>query len=229
MYKFSRCETVQVFHHAVVVDDGQLAVGEANCHEIVILLRTRMVWIVLHLLGAHQGSSCRAVMAVGDVHGRHGSKNLRNALDILFVLYEPEVVTHAVDRHKIIFRQLCRRFGYNLVEFPVIGIRKEDRLYVGVVHPHVFHAVLLLVAPSEFMFFNFAGHVVLHRGTHHQSVLCLAIHGLGVYVIHLLLILEQPSLLLEQVEVFGRLCIHILVVFIFSHREVDLRLDDVIK
>ena len=48
-------ETIEVFHHAVVVDDGELACGEAYGHEVVVLLVATMVGVLTCLLGSYEG------------------------------------------------------------------------------------------------------------------------------------------------------------------------------
>ena len=79
------------------------------------------------------------------------------------------------------------------------------------------------------MLLDHAIHVVGHVGTDHQSILGLAVHGLRIDVIAFLLVLHQPALLLEQLEVLCRLQIDSGIMLICPHRKINLRLNDMIE
>ena len=72
-------------------------------------------------------------------------------------------------------------------------------------------------------------HVVIHVGTHHQSVLCLALHGLGIDVVVVLLVLDEPSLFLELAEVLGGFLVDARVIFAGSLGEINLGFDDMVE
>ena len=48
---------VEVLHHAVVVEDGELGCLEAHCHEVVVLLVALVVLVELGFLGSYK-SGC---------------------------------------------------------------------------------------------------------------------------------------------------------------------------
>ena len=51
-------ETVEVFHHAVVVKDSELRGLEADRHEVVVFLIACVVGIEALLLGSHECGCC---------------------------------------------------------------------------------------------------------------------------------------------------------------------------
>ena len=111
----------------------------------------------------------------------------------------------------------------------VVGIGKEHRLDVGIVHTHMFHAVFLLVATCELVLLDDAIQIVRHVSTHHQSVLRLAVHGLRIDVVILLLVLHQPTLVLKHLEILDSFLVNTRVVLVGARLEIDFRLDDVIQ
>ena len=189
-----------------------------------------MVRILLRLLSAHQGCSSRAVMAVGDVEARHLGKFSRDGSDVLIVADNPELVAEAIDwGDEIILRFCCRIAHQNFIEHGVIRISEEDRLYVGVAHTNMLHAVLFLVTAGELMFLDDARHVIIHVGTYHQTILGLAIHGLGIDVILFLIILLQPAVFLELLEVLCCAFVNARVILRSTWLEVDFRFNNMIK
>ena len=102
-------------------------------------------------------------------------------------------------------------------------------LDVGVVHANVLHAVFLLVAARQLVLFDATSHIVVGMGAHHETILCLTVHRLRVYIIMFLFVLHQPTLVLELLEVLCRFFIDARVVLASAYREVNLRLDDVIQ
>ena len=223
-------QTIQIFHDPVIVDDRQLIGREADRHEVVVLLIPLMIRVLLGLLRTDQRSGGRTVMAIGDIERRHSRKQFGDAGDVLCVINDPEGVSEAIQLgYEVILRFTSRVFGHDLIQLGVIRIGKEDRLDVGIVHTHMFHAILLLVAPCQLMLLDHAIHVVGHISADHQSILGLAIHGLRIDVIALLLVLHQPALLLEQLEVLRRLQIDRGIMLVSTHRKVNLRLYDMIK
>ena len=223
------CESVKILHNPVIVDNGELVVGEADRHEVVVFLIAPVVRVVFHFLGAHQCGGSGTVMAVGDVHGRHGGEKLCDTVDVILIRHQPEVVSHTIYRNKVIFRRSGGDPLHDGVYLAVFGVGEKDRLNVCIVHPHMFHPILLLVASCQFMLLDLPVHVILHGGSHHQAILPFAVHGLGIDVIKLFLILQEPSLVAEHTVVLRRFQVDILVVFILACREIDLRLDDVVK
>ena len=131
--------------------------------------------------------------------------------------------------HKVVFRLRLGITHQQLVEHRIVGIGKEYRLDVGIVHAYMLHAVFLLVTTGQLMLLDVALHVVVHVGTDHQSVLGLAIHRLRIYIIMFLRILNEPALVLELLEVLGCLLVNPWVILGRTYREVYFRLNDVIQ
>ena len=103
------CHTIQVAHHAVVVEYGELACREAHGHEVVVFLVAAVVGVLLCTLSSHKCGCCAAMMAVGYVECGHFSKLVGDGLDVFVVGHTPQSMTESVDRcHKVVFRfSLC--------------------------------------------------------------------------------------------------------------------------
>ena len=79
------------------------------------------------------------------------------------------------------------------------------------------------------MLLDDARHVIIHVGTYHQTILGLAIHGLGIDVILFLIILLQPAVFLELLEVLCCAFINARVILRSTWLEVDFRFNNMIK
>ena len=111
-------------------------------------------------------------------------------------------MAEAIDWGDKIILRFCSRIAHqNFIEHGVIRISEEDRLYVGVAHTNMLHAVLFLVTAGELMLLDYARHVIIHVGTYHQTILGLAVHGLGIDVILFLIILLQPAFFLSLIHI----------------------------
>ncbi len=93
----------------------------------------------------------------------------------------------------------------------------------------MFHAVFLLVAAGKLMLFDAAFHIVVHPGGNHETVLRAAVHCLRVDVILLLVVLHEPAVLLELVEILHGLFVDFGVMLVKPGFEIDFRLDDMIE
>ena len=102
------------------------------------------------------------------------------------------------------------------------------------------HAVLFLVATCQLVLLDRAVHVVLDVGADDEAVLRLACSSLqspkggisyclGIDVVVLILVLYEPSLVLEHLELPCSFLIDARVVLAGAYGEVDLGLDDVIE
>ena len=91
------------------------------------------------------------------------------------------------------------------------------------------HAVFLFVATGQLMLFDATCHIVVCMGADYKTVLRLSIHRLCIDVVVLLLILHQPTLVLELLEVLSCLLIHLWVVLRSAYGKVDFGFDDVIQ
>ena len=72
-------------------------------------------------------------------------------------------------------------------------------------------------------------HIVVHIGAYYQSILRLAIHGLCIDVILFLIVLHQPTLLLEFLEIGCCFLVNARIIFAGAHFEVYLWLNDMIQ
>ena len=90
------------------------------------------------------------------------------------------------------------------------------------------HAVLLLVTARQLMLLDHPVHVVGHVSSYHQSILRLAVHGLGINIVTRLVVLHQPALFLEHPEVRYRLVVHTRIMLVRPFRKINFRLDDVV-
>ncbi len=79
------------------------------------------------------------------------------------------------------------------------------------------------------MFFDASLHVVGYVGGDNYAILCAAVHGLGVYVVMFGVVLEEPSVLLEGIEVFDGLTVDFWIVFVGARFKVYFGFDDVIE
>ena len=225
-----RRQSVQVLHHPVVVDDGELLGRETHRHEVIVFLIAPVVRILGRLFSPHQCRCRTPVMSVGNVERRHLLERLRDCGDVLVVVNHPELMAEAVvGCHEIIHRLLCRIFRHHRIEHLAFRVSEEHRFDVRIVHPHMLHAVLFLVASRQLMLLDYSVHVIGHVSPHHQAILRLAVHGLGINIITRLVVLHQPALFLEHPEIRYRLVVHPRVVLVGTFREVNLRLDDVIQ
>ncbi len=122
--------------------------------------------------------------------------------------------------------------GHNLVDARHSGIGEEHRLHVGVGDAHVFHAVFLLVLAGQLMFFDHLVDIVLTVGAGHDAVLPVRVgvgrvHALRIDVELFLLVLHQPAVILETVEILHNLEIDFQGVFVGADGKVYFGLGDV--
>ena len=223
-------EAVQVLHHAVVIDNRQLVGRETDRHEVIIFLVAPVVGILLCLFSPHKGGGGGTMVAVGNIERRNLGEQLRDTTDICLIVDDPEGMAEAVvGSHKIILRRAGGIFRHELVQLGIVGIGKEDRLDIRVIDADVLHAVLLFVATRELVLFDDPVHIVRDIGPDDETVLRLAVHSLGINVIALLLVLDQPTTLLEETEVVGGLLIDTRIVLVGADGEIDFGFDNMIQ
>ena len=139
-------------------------------------------------------------------------------------------MTEAVTRsNKIINRFLSRVTGNDSIQSGIIGIGEEYRFDVGIIHTHMFHAVFFLIATGKLMLLNDAIHIIGHVCAHHQTILRLAVHGLGIYVVIFLIVLYQPAFVLKHSEVVGGFPVNTFIMLIRALRKIYLGLNDMIQ
>ena len=148
------------------------------------------------------------MMAVGNIHRWHFCEFIGNRLCILIIVDHPELMTETIDRCDEIILWLSSSIAHNqLVEHSIIWISEEHWLDVGIVYTYMLHAILFLITTRQFMLLNAASHVIVGMGTHHETILGLAVHRLRIDIIMFARILNQPALVLELLEILGSLLI----------------------
>ena len=130
---------------------------------------------------------------------------------------------------EVINRLFGSVFPNDCIQFRIIGIGKEYRFDIRIVHTNVLHTVFFLITTGKLMLLDDTVHIVRNISAYYQSILSFPVHGLGVNIIVFLAILHQPAFILKQPEVFGSFLINTFIVFIRTNRKVNLGLNDMIK
>src|SRR5437868_6399528 len=89
--------------------------------------------------------------------------------------------------------------------------------------------VFLFVRAGELMLFDYVVQVIVNRSTSYYAILFSAIHGLGIDIKAVLLILEKDSFTEHALKILFSFLIYLRRVMIEIIRKVNLRLDDMIK
>ena len=221
--------SIQILHHTVIIHDMQLIVWETYRQEIVVLFITTVIWILQLLLMSHQCSGCTTMMTICYIHRWHRRHNLRDTSYIFLIANHPKRMTKAIQiRYKVIFWCSLANASNDGIQLFVMRVCKEYWLYVRIVHTHMLHAILLLVATGELMLLDTTFHIVFHPRCYHQAILGATIHRLSIYIVLLLLILHQPSFLTEQVKLLTSCCIYALIMFVCTFWKIDFRFDNVV-
>ncbi len=192
-----------------------------------------MVGVLLFLLLSDKSGGSTAVVTVGNVHGGNLLvEDVDEFGDGGLVVNDPETMAEAVFlSDEVVDGFLGGDAGHNLVNAGDGGVGEENGLDVGVGDADVLHAVLFLVLTGELMFLDDLVDVVLAVGAGDDAilpfgVLVLGVHALGVDVEFLLLILDQPAEVFEQVVVLHHLEIDFGRVFVGALGKVDFSLGD---
>ena len=229
-------ETVKVFHYAVVVDDVELVVREDDGHEVVVLLLAGVLGVLLFLLLTHEGGGGATVVAVGNIHGGDFLVEELNEFGYGgLVVDNPEAVPKAIFLgDEVIDGFLGGDAGNDLVDAGHGGVGEENGFHVGIGYTHVFHAVFLFVLAGELVFLDDFVHVVLTVCAGHNAVLPFGVgiggvHALGIYVELLLLVLDKPAKVFEQVVVLHHLEVDLGRMFVGAFGQVYLGFGNVKK
>ena len=91
------------------------------------------------------------------------------------------------------------------------------------------HAVLLLVTAGQLVLLDHAVEIVVNECPDNKTVLGLAVHRLGIDIVVVLCVLNEPTIVLKLLEVLGCLLIHTGVVLTRANRKINLRLNDMIE
>ena len=168
-----------------------------------------MVGVLLLLFCTYEGCSGRTMMTVSNIERRHLGKLLCDGLHISLVRYYPELVAETIDRGNEIVFGLSGSIAHNqIVEYAIIGIGKEYWFDIGIVYTHMLHTIFFLIATGKLMFFDAASHIVIGMGTYHKAILRFSVHRLRIYIIMFARVLNQPTLILELLEILCGLLVH---------------------
>ena len=186
--------------------------------------------IVLPFLCSHKGSSCRAVMPVGNVQSGHRCKLIGDIFYIFRLADYPKLMPESVNRCDEIVQWFSCRIAHNKpVEARIVRISKEYRLYVCIAGTYVFHTVFLLVLTGKLVLFNHTVHVIVNRGTYNKSILCSPLHCQGIDIIAFCVVLYKPSALLELFKLLFSTIISLGIKFRNLYSKVNFGLGNMIK
>ena len=170
------------------------------------------------------------MVSVCYIKARHFTELLRHGLDVSLIRDHPELMTEAIVRgNEIIFRCRLRILLQQIIQYSIVRISKEYRFHVGVAYTYMFHAILFLVTTSQLVLLDVTRKIIIDKSTDNKPILCLAIHRLGIYIVMLLVILHQPSLFLELLELLNCTLVNAWIILAGSRLEVDFRLDNMIQ
>ena len=154
------------------------------------------------------------MMPIGNVESGHLGKLLGNGINVLLLVYNPEGMAETVTRSdKVVYRFPRCITGNDGIQCSVIGIGKEYGLFI---------------TTSQLVLLDNAVHIIGNIGTDNKTVLCLAVHGLGIDVIVFFIVLHQPAFLLEHTEVLCSFLINTFVMLIRTDGKIYFRLDNMI-
>ncbi len=91
------------------------------------------------------------------------------------------------------------------------------------------HAVLFLVAARQFVFLDAPLHVIVDVCRDNDAVLGAPVHRLRIDIVMLLFVLNEPLVVLEDLEICHCAVIDLRRVFVLSGGKIYFRLDDVVE
>ena len=222
-------KAVEVLHHAVVVHNLELPGREAHCQEEVVLLIARMIGVLESTLLPYSSCSGGTMMSVGHIEIRNGSKSLGDGLDGVGIVDYPELMDESLGRSESFDAGTSGSLADYAIEHFVVGKCKEHGFHVGRETTHMLHAVLLLIGTGKLMLFDDTIEVIIDIGSNDKAILGTALHGLAVEIIIRCRILDEPTVLLEFLELFDSDVIDLGVVLVGYWVEIYLGFDDVIE
>ncbi len=222
-------QSVEISHNSVVIDNPQMRSRESHCKEIIIFLLAGMAGIRFSLFKPYTRSGRRAVVTVGNIKMRHLGKFFCDCGGQLIIIDNPEMVAESVRSHKIIFRLPGSNLSDHTLKHLIVGESKKHRFDIGIIHLHMLHAVILLVAAGQLMLLDNSVYVILHISGNHNTILRATVHGLGIDIIVVFIILNKPPVAAERAEILHSLVIHLWVMLVSARLEIDFRLDYMIK
>ena len=166
-------------------------------------------------------------MTVGDIHCWDVFKDFCYACVDCVVTNCPKSMAKSVGGNKVVFWGIVRHKVRNyFVHFIYIWICKEHRFDIRVLDTHVNHTIVFFVFAGQFVFFNFAGHIVINICRGDQTILCATVHCLRIDIIHFFVVLDQPAVVLPFLEVFDGFVICFLFVFVGNRVKINFRFNN---
>ena len=139
-------------------------------------------------------------------------------------------MAEAVERcHKRIDRLRCDVRCDDGIERLTVGVSEEHRFDVRIVHTNMFHTVFLLVAAGKFVLFDCTIQIVIDVCAYYKTILSLSVHCLGVYIILLLLVLNEPSVILELSEILRSLRVNFGRMFVRAYGKINFGADNMVQ
>ena len=169
-------------------------------------------------------------MTVSDIHSRNSCHDLGDFRYCFGIANHPKGVTKAVQvGYEVVFRFACDHLSNDAIQVLAMRISKEDRFHVGIIYTDMLHTIFLFVATGKFVLHDTTFHIVLYPCSENESILGTSVHCLRIDIITVLLILQKPTFLAEEIELLTCYCIHACVVLVRTYFKVDLWLDDMIQ
>ena len=228
--QFVGSQSVEVAHHAVVVENRELLGGEAHGQVVVVFLAAGVFGVGLGASGAHARRRSGTMVAVGNVEGIHGAKLAGDGLEVGRRVDQPEGVTETVDvGHEIIEWFLLGDSLDEGLECVIVPIGQKGGTDVGVGGGEVPHAVVFFVAAGEFVLLDATGIVVVDVRRKDDAILRVPVHGLGIEVVALALVLHEPTFGDEAFELATSFGIDARIVLIGALGKIDFGANDVVE
>ena len=222
-------QAVQVLHHAVVVQDLHLVVGEYDGGEEIpgFLTRAGRPCLTAQLLHALGGG--RTVMTVGHIQTLHLVEGFLDTPDRLVVLHHPQHMAIAIVCHKIVLGHLRDNACDQGVDLGPGTVSQKHRPHLRVEGVDVIDAVVLLVRTRELVLLDQVGFVRRDGRRRHQADLRVLAHHLLVDVERGTGVAPQNAAFDEALQVLGTTLVDAHVIGIHGRVHVDLGLVDAQK
>ena len=216
--------TVEILHGTVVGQDFQLVAGEEHAEEPVVVLASVVTRIALTAQFAHAEGAGRTVMSVGDIGGRHITREEGLQRHTSARRQFPDLVLHAIRRREVVLRSVRRHVALDdRVDARRAAIGQEDRSCVRAQRVHEAGAVVLFVLAGLLVLFDDVLLVIFRVADAHEPGLTVAADGLAIQIERRSRLTHEHAIRLELEEVLASLRIHLRRVRIDRERQVDLR------
>ena len=150
-------ETVQILDNTIVVNDFQLALREAYCHEVIVFFVSCMIRIPGTFLSSDAGSSCGTVMSVSNIERVNViCEDVCNSGNDSIIIDNPESMSETVLVSEFILRCTLCRSRNDIIKLSIVLIGKEHRLDIGILNLHMDHTVIFLILAGKLVLLDLA-------------------------------------------------------------------------